>query len=135
VVFCDLPTIPEGPVGKFLITQMASVAELEAGLISQRTKVALAASKARGTKLGGLRSSSERIAEIAAAGRKAQSAEAAKGRAALLPVIADIRSTMPNASLRQIAAELDARGETTPRGGAWSAVQVLRVLERTTKAA
>jgi DNA invertase Pin-like site-specific DNA recombinase len=30
VVFCDLPTIPEGPTGKFLLTQMASVAELEA---------------------------------------------------------------------------------------------------------
>jgi DNA invertase Pin-like site-specific DNA recombinase len=32
VVFCDLPTVPAGPVGKFLVTQMAAVAELEAGL-------------------------------------------------------------------------------------------------------
>jgi DNA invertase Pin-like site-specific DNA recombinase len=38
IVFCDLPTVP---VGKFLITQMAAVAELEAGLISQRTRAAL----------------------------------------------------------------------------------------------
>ena len=30
VVFCDLPTVPPGPVGKFLVTQMAAVAELEA---------------------------------------------------------------------------------------------------------
>jgi DNA invertase Pin-like site-specific DNA recombinase len=36
VVFCDLPTVPAGPVGKFLVTQMAAVADVEAGLISQR---------------------------------------------------------------------------------------------------
>jgi DNA invertase Pin-like site-specific DNA recombinase len=41
VVFCDLPTVPPGPVGKFLVTQMAAVAELEAGLIAQRTRAAL----------------------------------------------------------------------------------------------
>jgi hypothetical protein len=36
VVFYDLPSIPDGPTGKFLLTQMASVAELEGGIISQR---------------------------------------------------------------------------------------------------
>ncbi len=52
VVFCDLPQIPPGATGRFLLTQMASVAELERGLISERTKAALAAAKARGTRLG-----------------------------------------------------------------------------------
>jgi DNA invertase Pin-like site-specific DNA recombinase len=51
-VFCDLPHVPAGAMGRFLLTQMASVAELEAGLISERTKAALAAAKARGVKLG-----------------------------------------------------------------------------------
>jgi DNA invertase Pin-like site-specific DNA recombinase len=34
----DLPTVPPGPVDKFLVMQMAAVAESEAGLISQRTR-------------------------------------------------------------------------------------------------
>jgi DNA invertase Pin-like site-specific DNA recombinase len=37
VRFCDLPQI-EGPTGRFLLTQMVAVAELEAGLIGERTK-------------------------------------------------------------------------------------------------
>ena len=52
VIFCDLPKVPEGPTGKFLIGIMAEVAELEAGLIGQRTKAALQAAKARGVVLG-----------------------------------------------------------------------------------
>ena len=52
--FVDLPQI-EGPTGRFLLQQMASVAELEAGMIGKRTKDALAAAKARGVALGGFR--------------------------------------------------------------------------------
>jgi hypothetical protein len=52
VRFADLPMI-EGAAGKFLLQQMAAVAELEAGMISARTKAALAAAKRRGVKLGG----------------------------------------------------------------------------------
>jgi DNA invertase Pin-like site-specific DNA recombinase len=52
--FVDLPSI-EGATGRFILQQMASVAELEAGMIGERTKRALAAAKARGQKLGGFR--------------------------------------------------------------------------------
>src|SRR4051812_33885287 len=54
VRFADLPQI-EGATGRFLLQQMVAVAELEAGMISTRTKAALAAAKARGRVLGGAR--------------------------------------------------------------------------------
>jgi len=53
VRFADLPPI-EGGTGRFMLQQMVAVAKLEAGMISARTKAALAAAKKRGTKLGDL---------------------------------------------------------------------------------
>jgi DNA invertase Pin-like site-specific DNA recombinase len=129
VVFCDLPTIPEGPVGKFIVTQMASVAELEAGLISQRTKAALQAAKARGTVLG---CKNDKIAVYAAQGAKASASVRcvkARNRAIdVLPIINAIRAEGAS-SLRVIAASLNDRGIPTARQGQWSAVQVQRVLK------
>lgn len=128
VVFCDLPTIPEGPTGKFMLTQMASVAELEAGLISQRTKAALKAAKARGVVLG---CRNKKIAKYAKQGAKASAvARSEKAQKRAIDILADIRAIHSNGatSLRQIAAALNERGITTSRGGEWSAVQVQRVL-------
>jgi hypothetical protein len=51
VLFADLPEL-NGAMGKFVLITMANVAELEAGLISERTKAALKAAKARGMNLG-----------------------------------------------------------------------------------
>ena len=51
LVFCDFPSVPPGAMGRFPLTQMASVSELEVGLIGERNKAALAAAKARGVKL------------------------------------------------------------------------------------
>lgn len=128
VVFCDLPKT-EGPTGKFLIGMMAEVAELEAGLISQRTKAALKAAKARGTILG--RPNSD-IATYAKSGAKASASvrrASAENRAAdILPVIDAIKAE-GNTSLRQIATALNERGITTARGAEWTSVQVLRLLK------
>ena len=51
VVFADLPQVPAGAQGKFFLTMMVAVAELEAGLTSERTRAALAQVKARGEKM------------------------------------------------------------------------------------
>ncbi len=75
-MFCDLPTVPAGPVGKFLVTQMAAGAELEAGLISHRTHAALAVAKARCVRLGNP-SPTPATAEMGAAARQARSRQVA----------------------------------------------------------
>jgi len=125
--FCDLPEIA-GPAGKFMLNQMAAVAELEAGLISQRTKAALAAAKARGVRLGNPGNATPE-------GRRKGSHEASRVRIELAaqrardlaPVIDDIRA-LGALSLRQIARELNSRGILASRGGRWSAAQVRRVM-------
>jgi len=63
VRFTDLPQI-EGPTGRFMLTQVAAVAELEAGFIGERTKAALARST---KKLGGRR---RRVLRVSSTGKK-----------------------------------------------------------------
>jgi DNA invertase Pin-like site-specific DNA recombinase len=111
---------------------LAAVAEHEASMISARTKAALGAAKARGVKLGGQRGSADRMEGMA---RKGNSASAAVRQAAcakrnedLLPLIEDIRAA-GFSTPHQIAAGLNERGITAARGGAWSAVQVRRILK------
>jgi DNA invertase Pin-like site-specific DNA recombinase len=127
VVFCDMPTIPAGPVGKFLLTQMAAVAELEAGLISQRTRAALAQAKARGVKLGNpqLRAGTPEAARKAAAAHRAK----AQGKAAdVLPFIRQAQAAGAT-TLQSIADAMTARGIPTPGGrGGWHPSTVSRVL-------
>lgn len=128
VVFCDLPTVPAGPVGKFLVTQMAAVAELEAGLISQRTRAALAAAKARGVRLGNPNPVPATPA-MAAAARQARRRQAAARRADVLAVVCQVQAEGAG-SLRAIAAALRAHGVRAPAGGErWSAAQVRRLLQ------
>jgi DNA invertase Pin-like site-specific DNA recombinase len=143
VRFADLPQI-EGPTGRFMLQQMASVAELEAGMIADRTKKALAAAKANGKKLGGPRryviGKDERGNKIFGdrvvmpASARLASARAVHKRVSaraddLAPIISELQAVGAE-SLRAIADGLNEAGIPTARGhGKWSAVQVSRLLE------
>lgn len=109
---------------------LAAVAEHEARMISERTKAALKAAQARGTRLG--RAKGEGNVMTDAYREKAVAVVKAKAdeRAALLTgIIGEIKAEGAS-SLREIAAGLNLRGIPTSRGSAWSAVQVQRVMKR-----
>ena len=118
-------------MGKFLLTQMAAVAELEAGLIGERTKNALAAAKARGVKLGNPNGAR------ALKGKQTGNAEAVvriKEKAAqhatdLKGIISGIKRSGIT-SVRGIAEELNRQGIHSPRGGSWHPTAVARLLNR-----
>ncbi len=93
-------------------------------MISQRTKAALAAAKARGKKLGG-----PKLAVATKLGNAANAAAADRFAANVVPIIRQIRATGA-ASLRAVAVALTARGIATARGGEWNAAQVANVLKR-----
>ena len=96
-------------------------------MVSQRTKAALGAAKARGRRLGGFRGYIPSAADREAA-KAARSAGARERAAVILPVIRELQAAGVT-SLAGIARELSERGVATPRGaGAWQAVQVQRVL-------
>ena len=125
IAFADMPAV-SGPTGRFLIQSMAAVAELEAGLISDRTKVALAAAKARGTTLGGWRGGPvvDRAAGTAALRAKADATAQRYGS-----TIVEMRGAGIE-SATGMARELNARGIPSPRGGRWQAASVQRIVAR-----
>jgi DNA invertase Pin-like site-specific DNA recombinase len=127
-VCCDMPS-----ANRLTLHIMAAVAEDEAKRISERTKTALAAYKARGGVLGSARPGAYRLTggANAAAARRAGEVSRAHAQAAyadLAPAIATMR--IEGLSLRQIAGRLNAEGHTTRQGKAWSGVQVWRVMGR-----
>jgi DNA invertase Pin-like site-specific DNA recombinase len=111
---------------------LAAVAEHEASMISARTKAALGAAKARGVKLGGQRGSPDRMGSMARKGNAASAtvrrAASAKRNEDLLPVIEDLRM-VGLSTPQQIADGLNERGITAARGGAWSGLQVRRIMQ------
>ena len=117
-VACDQPF-----ASRLTLHILAAVAEDEARRISERTKAALQAAKARGTKLGsaGTRQTAERA-------RAARSAYAAKANATTQAVIREIKASGID-TLAGIARTLQARGIKTPRGRVeWQPVQVSRLM-------
>jgi DNA invertase Pin-like site-specific DNA recombinase len=127
-IACDNPH-----ANRLTVHILAAVAEAEAKAISERTKAALQAAKARGTKLGASR---PECRNLTVAGRKRgakRSAEVIRQRADqayedIRPMIEEWRNEgLPLASIAQ---RLNDEGHTTRRGKQWNHVQVQRVLSR-----
>lgn len=124
-VAADMPEANE-----LTIHIMAAVAQAERKAISSRTKEALAAAKLRGVKLGGNRGNLEDLKKGPAKSaevRKSQALERARKVRRQIEIFA---SEVEKTSLRGIAAALNERGITAPRGGNWHASQVRSVLSR-----
>ncbi len=134
----DFIAIDNEHANRLTIHILAAVAEAEAKAISERTKTALAAAKARGLKLGSARPehwtperSARRLESLADARQRSVVVRQANARA----VYADLIDTMQElrgggASLRTIAAKLNDSGHCTRNGRPWNPQQVRVVLNR-----
>lgn len=112
-VAADMPN-----ANQLTIRIMAAVAEEGARVISENTKAALSAAKARGVVLG-------------ANGRVLATRNKAEALERLEPVADRLRSMRSaGLSVRAIAATLNAEGVASPGGGAWHVANVHRALQR-----
>lgn len=127
-IACDQPSAND-----LTIHILAAVAQDEAKRISDRTKAALAAYKARGGLLGASRPECRNLTSDAsligaqAAGKVAKQ-EADTAYTDLYPMMQELRNQ--GLSLRAIARHLDDEGYETRRGRTWNHVQVRAVLNR-----
>jgi len=112
-VAADMPE-----ANRFMLHIMAAVTEHEREMISQRTRTALAVAKARGTRFGNPRPDMTAARSIA-------SSKAAIFRATIQPQIQRLHAE--GRSLRETAAELNAKGLKAPRGGAWHPASIQRL--------
>ena len=101
----------------------AALAEKERRLISERTRAALAARKARGARLG----NRHNAAEAAALGRRVLTQDAVEFASNVLPIIHSLRAAGVT-DLRGLASALNLRGVPTARGGSWHVSNVKNVV-------
>ena len=104
----------------FMLHLYAALAEKERRMISQRTKDALAAAKANGKQLGGLRDHGRELKQAAIRRAKA---------------LAPLFDELAGKSAREIARILNERNVSTPTGKPWSAMTVIRARDRVLQAA
>lgn len=117
--------MPELMKSTLMLGVMASLAQQERELISERTKSALAAKKAQGVKLGRPKGVDlSKAVEVATEKRMQEAQQWAENHA---PAIIRMAKNM---SMNQIAITLNEQGIKTRRGGKWTATSVKRILDR-----
>jgi DNA invertase Pin-like site-specific DNA recombinase len=117
-VACDNPH-----ANRLTVHILTAVAEDEARRISDRTKAALAAAKARGVQLG----NPCNLTTVAARrGNQANVAAAEAHNAEVLPIAQKLRDN--GRTLTEIAEVLTGRGMLTRRGKRWTPTAVMRLL-------
>lgn len=110
---------------------LAAVAEDEARRISERTKAALAAAKARGVKLGNPNGARALKGKQVGNKRAVAAVKAnADRRASEVRAIVEELRTQGVTTIRSIAEALNEKGVLTARKGKWHATSVARMLER-----
>jgi len=120
-IACDNPQ-----ANRLTVHILAAVAEQEARAISERTKAALTAYKARGGRLG--TNNLTEAGTLLGAQRAAESHRTAKAEAYadLLPSLKTMRAS--GLSYAAIAEQLNSEGQVTRRNCSWNAAQVRRAL-------
>jgi len=126
-VAVDFPTAND-----LTIHILAAVAQHEAAAISARTKAALAASKARGEILGGMREGGLGTPEQRLVGQQRSILTRRKKAASFSNDVSPFITEMRDAgmTLRAIAADLNSRRIPTARGKGWTATAVQRILPK-----
>ena len=117
-VCCDCPN-----ADRFTVGILALVAQRERELISERTRLGLAAAKAKGVKVG-KPNPQKPLAKMAVANKAAKVEFAAK----VLPIIQEIKSAGVS-TLRGICECLNRRGVQTRNGKNWYPATVRNVLK------
>jgi len=124
-VCADMPEANEMTLGF-----MAMVADYEGKAISERTKAALAAAKARGVKLGNPQNLTNRDTTAAT---QARSTKAQDRNAEIRGVIDGLTAEYGPMSLRAMADRLNNEGFLTSRGCKWRPQAVSRVINTNTQ--
>lgn len=117
-VCCDCPN-----ADKFTVGILALVAQRERELIGERTRLGLAAAKAKGVKLG-TPNPAKAVAAMVVANKTAKAEFAAK----VFPIIQEIKSAGVS-TLRGICECLNRRGISTRNGKGWYPATVRNVLK------